>query len=139
MRRSDHQAGNDMIRDMVRDKIRAPRLAAGALACCLLLAGFAPAQARAPGTAASGWESGAAAAAADQAGGTGGSAGRRQETALKRVSDSVGVVHSMTAEACMGDLIGRARGVYIVPGPATRGCSATSPRSPSTTCASTQP
>jgi lipid-binding SYLF domain-containing protein len=43
------------------------------------------------------------------------SATRRQQTAVKHVSDAVGVVHSMSNEAGMTALLGRARGVFIVP------------------------
>lgn len=40
---------------------------------------------------------------------------RRQEAALKRVSDAVGVVHTMNNERGMSGLLDRMRGVYIVP------------------------
>lgn len=40
---------------------------------------------------------------------------RRQQTAVKHVSDAVGVVHAMSAEAGMPALLGRSRGVFIVP------------------------
>jgi lipid-binding SYLF domain-containing protein len=43
------------------------------------------------------------------------SATRRQQTAVKHVSDAVGVVHTMSNEAGMPALLGRARGVFIVP------------------------
>jgi lipid-binding SYLF domain-containing protein len=40
---------------------------------------------------------------------------RRQQTAVKHISDAVGVVHTMSNETGMSALLGRARGVYIVP------------------------
>ncbi|WP_056446333.1 lipid-binding SYLF domain-containing protein [Massilia sp. Root335] len=40
---------------------------------------------------------------------------RRQQTAVKHVSDAVGVVHTMDNEAGMAGLLDRARGVFIVP------------------------
>lgn len=40
---------------------------------------------------------------------------RRQQTATKHVSDAVGVVHTMSTETAMPALLGRARGVFIVP------------------------
>lgn len=43
------------------------------------------------------------------------SATRRQQAAVKHVSDAVGVVHTMSNEAGMPALLGRARGVFIVP------------------------
>jgi lipid-binding SYLF domain-containing protein len=43
------------------------------------------------------------------------SATRRQQTAVKHVSDAVGVVHTMSNETGMPALLGRARGVFIVP------------------------
>jgi lipid-binding SYLF domain-containing protein len=43
------------------------------------------------------------------------SATRRQQTAAKHVSDAVGVVHTMSNDAGMPALLGRARGVFIVP------------------------
>jgi lipid-binding SYLF domain-containing protein len=43
------------------------------------------------------------------------SATRRQQTAVKHVSDAVGVVHKMSNETGMPALLGRARGVFIVP------------------------
>jgi lipid-binding SYLF domain-containing protein len=42
-------------------------------------------------------------------------AARRQQTAVRHVSDAVGVVHTMSAESGMPALLGRARGVFIVP------------------------
>jgi lipid-binding SYLF domain-containing protein len=44
-----------------------------------------------------------------------GSATRRQQTAVKHVSDAVGVVHTMSNETGMPALLGRARGVFLVP------------------------
>ena len=43
------------------------------------------------------------------------SATRRQQTAVKHVSDAVGVVHTMSNETGMPALLGRARGVFLVP------------------------
>ncbi|PQO98102.1 hypothetical protein C5614_12095 [Massilia phosphatilytica] len=43
------------------------------------------------------------------------SATRRQQTAVKHVSDAVGAVHTMSAETGMPALLARARGVFIVP------------------------
>jgi len=43
------------------------------------------------------------------------SATRRQQAAVKHVSDAVGVVHTMNDDAGMTALLGRARGVFIVP------------------------
>lgn len=43
------------------------------------------------------------------------SATRRQQTATKHVNDAVGVVHTMSNETGMPALLGRARGVFIVP------------------------
>ena len=40
---------------------------------------------------------------------------RRQQAAVKHVSDAVGVVHTMSNETGMPALLGRARGVFIVP------------------------
>jgi lipid-binding SYLF domain-containing protein len=40
---------------------------------------------------------------------------RRQQTAVQHVSDAVGVVQTMNTEAAMPALLGRARGVFIVP------------------------
>ena len=40
---------------------------------------------------------------------------RRQQTAVKHVSDAVGVVNRMSAEPGMPGLLARARGVFIVP------------------------
>ena len=40
---------------------------------------------------------------------------RRQQTAVQHVSDAVGVVQTMSAEAGMPALLGRARGVFIIP------------------------
>jgi SH3 domain-containing YSC84-like protein 1 len=40
---------------------------------------------------------------------------RRQQTAVKHISDAVGVVHRMSNEAGMPALLGRAQGVFIVP------------------------
>lgn len=67
------------------------------------------------------------AGAAAQTAGTAGSAvppkatkdsdtpGERQQAANRRVDDAAGVVHTMAAAPGMIDLLGRARGVYIVP------------------------
>ena len=59
----------------------------------------------------------AATAAAGQAarGADSDSATRRQQTAARHVSDAVGVVHTMSNETGMPALLGRARGVFIVP------------------------
>ncbi|WP_322400172.1 lipid-binding SYLF domain-containing protein [Massilia luteola] len=54
--------------------------------------------------------SGRAARAAD-----GDTATRRQQAAVKHISDAVGVVHTMDNEAGMAALLDRARGVFIVP------------------------
>jgi lipid-binding SYLF domain-containing protein len=43
------------------------------------------------------------------------SATRRQQTAVQHVSDAVGVVQAMGTEAGMAALLGRARGIFIVP------------------------
>jgi lipid-binding SYLF domain-containing protein len=43
------------------------------------------------------------------------SATRRQQTAVRHVSDAVGVVHTMSNESGMPALLGRARGIFIVP------------------------
>lgn len=43
------------------------------------------------------------------------SATRRQQAAVKHVSDAVGVVHTMSNDTGMPALLGRARGVFIVP------------------------
>jgi lipid-binding SYLF domain-containing protein len=43
------------------------------------------------------------------------SATQRQQAAVKHVSDAVGVVHTMSNEAGMTALLGRARGVFIMP------------------------
>lgn len=83
------------------------RPAAAVLACALLCAGAAPAQAQTAGA--------SGAAASGQAGPSAGSASQRQQAAYKRVSDAVGVVHAMAGESGMTELLGRARGVYIVP------------------------
>ena len=40
---------------------------------------------------------------------------RRQQAAVRHVSDAVGVVHTMSTETGMPALLGRARGVFIVP------------------------
>jgi lipid-binding SYLF domain-containing protein len=40
---------------------------------------------------------------------------RRQQTAVKHVSDAVGVVNRMSAEPAMPALLARARGIFIVP------------------------
>ncbi|WP_400189713.1 lipid-binding SYLF domain-containing protein [Massilia orientalis] len=40
---------------------------------------------------------------------------RRQQAAVRHVSDAVGVVHTMSNETGMPALLGRARGVFIVP------------------------
>jgi lipid-binding SYLF domain-containing protein len=40
---------------------------------------------------------------------------RRQQAAVKRISDAVAVVNSMSKEAGMQDLLAKARGVYLVP------------------------
>lgn len=52
-----------------------------------------------------------------QAGHAGGSdtATRRQQAAVKRIGDAVGVVNALLQEPGMQDLLSRARGVYIVP------------------------
>lgn len=59
----------------------------------------------------------AATAAAGQTGRTTDSdtATRRHQTAVKHISDAVGVVHTMSNETGMPALLGRARGVFIVP------------------------
>ena len=46
---------------------------------------------------------------------SGDTATRRQQAAVKHVSDAVGVVNTMNAEPGMPALLGRARGVFIVP------------------------
>lgn len=46
---------------------------------------------------------------------TGNSATRRQQAAVRHVSDAIAVVHTMSAEPGMTDLLARARGVYLVP------------------------
>ncbi|WP_413675487.1 lipid-binding SYLF domain-containing protein [Massilia cellulosiltytica] len=57
-----------------------------------------------------------AAAAGQAAHGTDNDAAtRRQQAAVKHVSDAVGVVHTMSNETGMPALLGRARGVFIVP------------------------
>jgi lipid-binding SYLF domain-containing protein len=57
-----------------------------------------------------------AAAAGQAAHGTDNDAAtRRQQAAVKHVSDAVGVVHTMSNETGMAALLGRARGVFIVP------------------------
>ncbi|MBW8897744.1 MAG: lipid-binding SYLF domain-containing protein [Massilia sp.] len=58
-----------------------------------------------------------ASAAAGQAGHKtdGTTAARRQQTAVQHVSDAVGVVQTMSTEAGMPALLGRARGVFIIP------------------------
>lgn len=56
-----------------------------------------------------------AAAAQDDQQKQAGSASRRQQAAVKRISDSVGVVHTMSATPGMAALLAQARGIYIVP------------------------
>jgi lipid-binding SYLF domain-containing protein len=50
-----------------------------------------------------------------QAAHDGDTATRRQQAAIKHVNDAVGVVQTMRADAGMPALLGRARGVFIVP------------------------
>jgi lipid-binding SYLF domain-containing protein len=90
-----------------------PRLALPGLAVLLVLVFAWPAAAAAQ----SSEPSRSATAASGQAGrGTDSdSATRRRQTAVRRVSDAVGVVHTMSNESGMAALLGRARGVFIVP------------------------
>ena len=81
------------------------RSAAAALAACLALPA---AHAQTTGA------TGSAAARAEKAE-EGDTATRRQQAAVKRVGDAVGVVTTMNAEPGMSELLARARGVYIVP------------------------
>jgi hypothetical protein len=79
------------------------RLTAAGLAAVLLLPGaFHEAAAQA---------SGAPAGQADRTD----TLARRQQTAAKRLNDSVGVVNSMSTFRGMPELLAKARGVYIVP------------------------
>ncbi|SDD21151.1 Lipid-binding SYLF domain-containing protein [Massilia sp. PDC64] len=85
------------------------------LAALLMLA-FALPAATAAATAQSSQPSKSATAASGQARGSDSdSATRRQQTAVKHVSDAVGVVHTMSNETGMAALLGRARGVFLVP------------------------
>ena len=81
-------------------------------AAALLMLAFALPAATAQGAHASR----SATAAGQAAHGTdNGSATRRQQAAVKHVSDAVGVVHTMSNETGMPALLGRARGIFIVP------------------------
>jgi lipid-binding SYLF domain-containing protein len=88
------------------------RRSASAAAALLLLGALGPAVAQ---TATA--QSSTAQSTSAQSGKAGGSdtATRRQQIAARRVSDAVGVVHAMTKETGMQDLLKRARGVYLVP------------------------
>ena len=101
-----------MVLDSTRSRSphRRPCLAAGALACLLACASLPSAQAQ--GSAASG---AGASGGAGQSGDSAGSTSQTQQTALKHVSDAVGVVHTMANEPGMANLVKQALGIYIVP------------------------
>jgi lipid-binding SYLF domain-containing protein len=94
-----------------------PRGAAGAAALLLLLGTLPPASAQTasqtPGAAGS--DATAAQESRAESGSGSDTATRRQQAASKRLSDSVGVVRTMSAAPGMPELLARARGVYILP------------------------